>query len=213
MHSSVILPALIQSRMACRMQRECAHRWVAGSAPRPPPTLGIRWKPSFPVAKSPHDGSSCRSIHRARFWPRGRVASNRRRVIILKRCHGSSGSASASHPKRGHPVATTGSNQGAARESNHGFAAMTGRRLTLPLQSARASGQPTAGPTTMPDNPPAPTSALSAIHQMPPATPSTLPAIYRTGFRIRAVAHNPGRDRLRDRCAILDNPRRVLTPR
>jgi len=53
------------------------------------PALGIRFKPSFPVAKSLHDGSSCWPIHPARFWPRGRVASNRRRVTILKRCHGS----------------------------------------------------------------------------------------------------------------------------
>jgi hypothetical protein len=65
----------------------------------------------------------------------------------------------------------------------------------------------------MPDNPPAPTNALSAIRQMRPATPPPLPAIYRTGFRIRVVVHNPGRDRLRDLCGILDNPQRVLTPR
>lgn len=53
------------------------------------PALGIRWKPSFPVAKSLHHGSSCWTIHPARFWPRGRVASIRRRVTILERCHGS----------------------------------------------------------------------------------------------------------------------------
>jgi hypothetical protein len=48
---------------------------------------------------------------------------------------------------------------------------------------------------------------------MRPAKPPTLPAIYRAGFRIRAVARNAGRDRLRDPWENLDNPWRVLTPR
>ncbi|HET6236486.1 MAG TPA: hypothetical protein VFE41_16225 [Acetobacteraceae bacterium] len=65
----------------------------------------------------------------------------------------------------------------------------------------------------MPDTSPAPANALSAIRQMRPAKPPTLPAIYRAGFRIRAVARNAGRDRLRDPWENLDNPWRVLTPR
>lgn len=54
----------------------------------------------------------------------------------------------------------------------------------------------------MPDNPPAPTNALSAIRQMPPANPLTLPAICQTGYGIPAVA----RDRIRDPWGILANP-------
>jgi hypothetical protein len=54
----------------------------------------------------------------------------------------------------------------------------------------------------MPDNPPAPANARSAIRQMPPANPLTLPAICQTGYGIPAVA----RDRIRDPWGILANP-------